>query len=126
MKRILCLLITAVMLAGCLKPAVQLKDGIYAKDGEDPGIDKPYLIINGDQMHYIMNMAVSYQPSGKYEQNGSRIVMKTEYMDLEVILAFDVRDGDTLIYRSSGSVVPEEYFTIEDGTVFEWYEITDN
>ena len=126
MKKLLAVLAAALLYAGCAGPAVQLKDGLYTKDGETPGFDTPYLILRGDEMVYVMNMAVSYQPSGRFDQNGRTLVLKTEYLEQELILAFSVLDEETLVYQAPGSVICGGMEEPEDGTVFRLQEEKDD
>ena len=126
MKKLLAALAAALLYAGCAGPAVHPRDGLYTKDGEAPGIEEPYLILRGDEMVYVMNMAVSYQPSGRFDQNGRTLVLKTEYLEQELILAFRVLDEETLVYQAADSVICGGMEEPEDGTVFRLQEEKDD
>ncbi|MCR5795438.1 MAG: hypothetical protein K6G61_08895 [Solobacterium sp.] len=126
MKKILTVLAAVLLYAGCAGPAVHPADGLYTKDGETPGIDTPYLILRDEDMTYIMNVAVSYQPSGRFDQNGGMLILKTEYLDQELVLSFRIRDEDTLVYQAAGSVICDGMNAPVDGTVFRLYDENDD
>lgn len=98
-------------LAGCNKvPAEEtfsLEDGRYVVENSNEQISVPYILIQNGRFTVVMDIAVSYQPSGKIEKNENEVVMATSYADEELYWTFQLSNDNTLKFLLDKSQIPD-------------------
>lgn len=120
-----CGVLIAAVLAGCAaenaagKDAL-LSDGRYVPEGADETseVSVPYVLINGGRFSYIADIAVSYQPGGKWKNEDGYAVMRAKFADEDYVFVFKVADGETIVFDAGRSSVPDAHFAPANGTVF--------
>lgn len=113
--KILCLLLI-LFLSGCSVREYTLDNGRYVIPSHDT--ECPFISIHNGDFNVIQSIAHDYQPSGKIERHGNRIVMESLFADEEYIWTFQLVDNNTLKFISNKSEIPNKEFEIIDGTVF--------
>lgn len=115
------LILLLALLCGCKsEDTVQygFDNGRYVLEQSDGDTATPYILINEDGFSLVLNIAVSYQPSGTVERDGNKLVLKADFAGEKYTWAFTLIDDSTLRFSLSDSDFPISGAMIEDASVF--------
>ena len=119
------LLVTLILLLALLCGCESEDTVQYGFDGEryvleqsDGDTATPYILINEEGFSLVLNIAVSYQPSGTVERDGNKLVLNADYAGEQYAWTFTLIDDNTLRFSLSDSDFPISGAMIEDASVF--------
>ena len=108
----------SIMLLGCQNKTFSLDDGRYILDQYESEVTVPYILINEDRFTVVMNIAVSYQPSGKIVINDNEVIMESKFADETYTWVFTLTDNNQMTFLLNRSNVPDGSTEWNDGMVF--------
>ena len=120
MKKIiaLCMLFTMVF-CGCSKKEYHMENGMYVpqsvKDGQ---IEVPYLLFHDQSFTIVMNIALSYQPSGTLQRQDNTVILETKYAEEDYKWVFKLTDDNTLRFDANASRIAMNQDQWTDEMVF--------
>ena len=106
----LVLALVIMLLSGCQGNSFSLDEGLYVLEqtekngGAAPA--EPYLIVHGGSLYVVLDMGVSYQPSGAVTVNGNKVVMETVFANEPCKWTFKLIDNNRLKFVSAKSDIP--------------------
>lgn len=115
------LMLLLALLCGCeSEDTVQygFDNGRYVLEQSDGDTATPYILINEDGFSLVLDIAVSYQPSGTVERDGNKVVLKADFAGEKYAWAFTLTGDNTLRFSLSDSDFPISGAMIEDASVF--------
>ena len=107
-----------IMLSGCQNKTFSLDDGIYMLNQNGNEVTIPYILINEGGFTIVMNMAVSYQPSGKIVINDNEVIMESKFADETYTWVFTLTDNNQMTFLLNRSNVPDGSREWNNGMVF--------
>lgn len=118
----LVLALVIMLLSGCQGNSFSLDEGLYVLEqtekngGAAPA--EPYLIVHGGSLYVVLDMGVSYQPSGAVTVNGNKVVMETVFANEPCKWTFNLIDNNRLKFVSAKSDIPPYGEAWKNGMVF--------
>ena len=118
----LVLALVIMLLSGCQGNSFSLDEGLYVLEqtekngGAAPAV--PYLIVHGGSLYVVLDMGVSYQPSGAVTVNGNKVVMETVFANEPCKWTFKLIDNNRLKFVSAKSDIPPYGEAWKNGMVF--------
>ncbi len=93
-------------------------NGRYVLEQSDGDTATPYILINEDGFSLVLNIAVSYQPSGTVERDGNKLVLNADFAGEKYAWTFTLTGDNTLRFSLSDSDFLISGAMIEDASVF--------
>ena len=121
-KRCIAALLTVLFLflfSACAEPQHVLQEGTYVLKEQTDRFDAPFIeIYDEDHFTVVLNLAVSYQPSGEFQTQGNIVTMESRYGEGDYTWVFRIVEDNTLRFLPERSSVPESDVDWHSGMTF--------